>query len=73
MIPQIMEINPPELLDRVTISLEPLLREKSLILEKKVASSSPHRFRTDPSFIRSVLTNLLSNAVKFTDQGGDSR
>lgn len=70
MIPQIMETNLPELLDRVTISLEPLLREKSLILEKKVASSFPHRFRTDPSFIRSVLTNLLSNAVKFTDQGG---
>jgi len=69
MVPQMIETNLPEILDRVVVSLDPLLREKELMLEKKLAPNFPQTFRTDPSFIRSVLTNLLSNAVKFTQEG----
>lgn len=67
--PKIMETNLPELLERITITFEPFLREKGLTLEKRVAPTCPIRFLTDPSLIRSMLTNLLSNAVKFTHQG----
>ncbi|NKE70812.1 PAS domain S-box protein [Nitrospiraceae bacterium HYJII51-Mn-bac16s-1-B09] len=67
--PKMMETNLPELLERVSITFEPFLREKGLTLERRVAPSCPLRFLTDPSLIRSMLTNLLSNAVKFTHQG----
>lgn len=67
--PKMMETNLPELLERITITFEPFLREKGLTLEKRVAPTCPIRFLTDPSLIRSMLTNLLSNAVKFTHQG----
>lgn len=67
--PRTLETNLPELLERVFITFEPLLREKGLLLQKVVSPSFPNRVPTDPLMIRSLLTNLLSNAVKFTHQG----
>lgn len=67
--PKIIETNLPELLEKVSITFEPLLREKGLTLQKNISFSFPSRFPTDPLMIRSLLTNLLSNAVKFTHQG----
>ncbi|MDC4206525.1 MAG: PAS domain S-box protein [Candidatus Manganitrophus sp.] len=67
--PKVIETNLPELLEKVSITFEPLLREKGLTLHKRISPSFPSRFPTDPLMIRSLLTNLLSNAVKFTHQG----
>lgn len=66
---QVVETNPRELVERVSMLFEPFLREKGLQLEQKIDPDSPAIVMTDPLKIKSVLINLLSNAIKFTSRG----
>lgn len=63
------EVNVRELVERVLMNFEPLLKEKRLALEKEIDPDFPEHLLTDPMQVRSILTNLLSNAVKFTERG----
>lgn len=67
---QVMATNPQELVGRVSMMFEPLLREKRLQLEQMIDPDCPTMLMTDPLKIKSTLINLLSNAIKFTTQGG---
>jgi signal transduction histidine kinase len=49
-------------------SAEPLGGTKPMRLEARLDGLTP-TFRTDPVFVRRIVSNLLSNAVKFTDAG----
>jgi len=49
-------------------STEPLVGTKPVRLEARL-EGLPRTFRTDPVFVRRIVSNLLSNAVKFTDAG----
>lgn len=64
-----IETDLPELLKKISLSFEPLLKEKELDFKIKISPGTPKRFSTDPEQLRSVITNLLSNAVKFTTKG----
>jgi signal transduction histidine kinase len=66
---QVVETNPRELLERVSMLFEPFLREKGLQLEQRIDPDCPAIVMTDPLKIKSVLINLLSNAIKFTPRG----
>lgn len=66
---QAVEVNLRELVDKVLLSFDPLLREKGLRFSKEIEPDFPEHFLTDPMQIRSILMNLLSNAVKFTERG----
>lgn len=66
---QVVETNPRELVERVSMLFEPFLREKGLQLEQKIDPDSPAIVMTDPLKIKSALINLLSNAIKFTSRG----
>ncbi len=56
------------LLQEALGALEPMLGTRPLRLELRLAGLD-RPFRTDPVFVRRIVTNLLSNAVKFTDRG----
>ncbi|WDT76299.1 MAG: HAMP domain-containing sensor histidine kinase [Candidatus Manganitrophus sp.] len=66
---QVVETNPRELLERVSMLFEPFLREKGLQLEQRIDPDCPAIVMTDPLKIKSALINLLSNAIKFTPRG----
>lgn len=66
---QVVETNPRELLERVSMLFEPFLREKGLQLEQRIDPDCPDIVMTDPLKIKSALINLLSNAIKFTPRG----
>ncbi|MGE3538741.1 MAG: response regulator [Candidatus Tectimicrobiota bacterium] len=57
-----------EMIQEVTSTIEPLLREKdnALTVTCRTASSSMH---SDLTKVRQILFNLLSNATKFTEHG----
>lgn len=66
---QVVETNPCELVERVSMLFEPFLREKGLQLEQRIDPDCPAIVMTDPLKIKSALINLLSNAIKFTPRG----
>lgn len=49
--------------------VEPLAREKRLLLHMNISRAVPEWLRGDRARLGQVLLNLLSNAVKFTDRG----
>ncbi|TAN33668.1 response regulator [bacterium] len=48
--------------------IEPLARERGIVLEAKVRPSI--RIIADPGRLKQILLNLLSNAIKFSQNGG---
>jgi len=56
------------ILARVCEDTEPLVREKNLVLEKRL-SSGPLSFEGDETMLYRLFSNLVTNAMKFTSQG----
>ncbi len=57
------------LLDELREAMEPLAREKEILLQEKLAPELPP-IEADRTKLRRILVNLLSNALKFTPKGG---
>ncbi len=65
---KVAEFDLDELLREVFENVKPLLHEKTIEVQWRLAEPlSP--LRSDPLRIRQVFLNLLSNAIKFTDRG----
>ncbi|MCL4406208.1 MAG: ATP-binding protein [Patescibacteria group bacterium] len=64
----------PEAVDVAAISdsvigeLEPQMRERHIVVDKKYGSMP--KIEADPKIIRIIIQNLLSNAVKYSKEGG---
>lgn len=63
------EFSPRELIENISLILQPTARAKQLIYEATVAANVPATLRGDVGHLRQVLLNLAGNAVKFTEQG----
>lgn len=63
------EFDVRELLQGVSLILEPQARVKALEYRVDIADDVPARVRGDAAHVRQVLINLVGNAVKFTDRG----
>ena len=68
-----MEIQPQSivigvLIDQVVDAVEPLLKQKHLVVEKSIAEVVG--VIADPVKLKQMVLNLLSNAIKFTPDGG---
>ena len=61
----------PDAVAEVLGVVEPLARERGIVLEAKVGPTI--RIMADPSRLKQILLNLLSNAIKFTNEGGQVR
>jgi signal transduction histidine kinase len=57
------------LLDELREAMEPLAKEKEILLQEKLAPELPP-VEADRTKLRRILVNLLSNALKFTPKGG---
>jgi PAS domain S-box-containing protein len=57
-----------QLVRELSLTIEPMVRQKALAYESEVAPNLPV-VRTDPTKVKQILLNLLSNAVKFTHEG----
>lgn len=57
-----------QILNRVCDDLEPLVREKKLVLERKL-SPEPLAFEGSEEMIYRLFANLVTNALKFTPHG----
>jgi signal transduction histidine kinase len=66
--PAVEDIELRPLLEEMLLSAEALAVGKPVRLQLALGDLPPS-FRTDPLFLRRILTNLLSNAVQFTDTG----
>jgi signal transduction histidine kinase len=64
----IEEIDLNRLLDEVVLTVEGLLRGKSVVLIKEIKEQFVHLY-LDERRIKQILLNLLSNAIKFTSNG----
>ncbi len=62
------EFQVSKLIENSLAALEPLAREKALVLESEIAPDTP-LLSTDRTKVNQILLNLLSNAVKFTLEG----
>jgi signal transduction histidine kinase/CheY-like chemotaxis protein len=58
----------PDVVAEVLGVVEPLARERGIVLEAKVGPTI--RIMADPGRLKQILLNLLSNAIKFTNDGG---
>ncbi len=66
----ITSIELPSLLDELRETMEPLAKEKEIVLKERIAPALPP-VAADRTKLRRILVNLLSNAVKFTPKQGE--
>jgi signal transduction histidine kinase len=66
------EVAPDRLIADVVEGLQPMAREKTIVLEAEVAAPLPV-LHADRDKLQQVLTNLIHNALKFTPAGGRVR
>jgi two-component system sensor histidine kinase RpfC len=64
-----VDFTPRELMDAISLILQPQTRAKQLQYEVAIARDVPEMLRGDVGHVRQILINLAGNAVKFTDQG----
>ncbi|WP_342315517.1 response regulator [Lysobacter sp. FW306-1B-D06B] len=64
-----VDFTPCELMDSISLILQPQARAKQLQYEVAIARDVPEFLRGDIGHVRQILINLAGNAVKFTDQG----
>ncbi|MCF7220318.1 ATP-binding protein [Marilutibacter chinensis] len=63
------EFFPREIVESVSLILQPQARTKQIRYESRISPEVPEALRGDAGHLRQVLLNLASNAVKFTDFG----
>ncbi|UCG65648.1 MAG: hypothetical protein JSW12_00895, partial [Deltaproteobacteria bacterium] len=61
-------VNLQEIIQETVSALEPLIKNKGLIIDMDFDESLPFGY-ADPDRIRQVVINLLDNAIKFTAEG----
>lgn len=59
-----------DLLESLHGVMDPIAKDKGLMLASQVESSMPETLYGDPDRLQQILVNLVSNAIKFTDKGG---
>lgn len=64
----LQETNLPAVLQKICDELQPLVKEKDLILRTDLPSRI-EPIQTDGTRIEQILTNIVSNAVKYTKEG----
>ncbi|MGH8077069.1 MAG: ATP-binding protein [Lysobacter sp.] len=64
-----VEFSPRELVESISLILQPQARAKQIRYEDNIAEDVPGMLQGDVAHVRQVLLNLAGNAVKFTDQG----
>jgi signal transduction histidine kinase len=65
---QTQEVNFREVIEEAVFSVQEVINEKPLTIERTVQEPMP-KFRTDLAKVNQILFLLLDNAVKFTPQG----
>jgi PAS domain S-box-containing protein len=61
---------PHALVHEVVTVLEVRAREKGIRLDLRTEGPIPETVRSDPTYLRRIVTNLVGNAIKFTERGG---
>jgi PAS domain S-box-containing protein len=63
---------PHALVREVVTVLDVRAREKGIRLDLRTEGPIPETIRSDPTYLRRIVTNLVGNAIKFTERGGVS-
>ncbi|MDB5901392.1 MAG: arcB 7, partial [Betaproteobacteria bacterium] len=65
-----LECAPYALVREVVTVLDVRAREKGIRLYLRTEGPIPETIRSDPTYLRRIVTNLVGNAIKFTESGG---
>jgi CheY-like chemotaxis protein/HPt (histidine-containing phosphotransfer) domain-containing protein len=65
-----LECAPHALVREVVTVLDVRAREKGIRLDLRSEGPIPETIRSDPTYLRRIVTNLVGNAIKFTERGG---